>query len=253
MVKKINKRFKFYGIIVLLILEVISMFRGNKRPLDADSKSFKDTTANMTSKEKREYFWEYYKLHVIGTVMIVGTVIWMIHSALTATSVYLDFAFVHGFAHVLDGNAAWEAGIDFADDPPLGIWFSDELRFELLDLLVNEDERDNYMLITQNHNLAAHDSLEPFVMFASVGRLDIIITYLDDLHALSYLGHFYDLTILDWGIPAHMLYTNHAIHLHYFPFLYQHIYGEQPMVLGVATNSEHFDRIEQLFEQLLKR
>ena len=227
------------------------MFRGNKRPMDADSKSFKDATANMTSKERREYFWEYYKLHVVGIVAIVGMAILTIHSALNATSVHLDFAFVHGFAHVLDRNAAWEAGIDFTGDPPLGIWFSDELRFELMDLLVNEDERDNYMVITQSHNLTAHDALEPFMMFASVGRLDVIITYLDDFYALSELGHFYDLTTLDWGIPEHVIYNNHAIHLHYFPFLDQYIHGDQPMVLGIAANSEQIDRIEQLFEQLL--
>lgn len=228
------------------------MFKGNKRPMDADSKSYKDATANMTSKEKREYFWEYYKLHVLGVFAVLFLVGTGIHSVLTRVETYLDFAFVHGFSYLHESSLAWDAGEDFFGEPPLGIWFSDDFRSSVAEALIHEDVRDNYIITAQNHNLASPDFLEPFIMFTSVGRLDIIITYPADARELADFGHFIDLTTLDWEIPAHVLYSNYAVHLQYFPSLYQHIYGQYPLVLAIATNSNNLEHINQLFNELLR-
>lgn len=224
---------------------------GKNKLVDADRRSFKETTANMTGKQKWDYFWEYYKFHVFGTITLVGMAVWFIHSLLTGTKVYLDFAFVHGFAYIVEQSEAWDAGEEFLRETPRGIWFTDDLRFELSSLLIDESLQDQYMIVNQSHNLTRPDALEPFVMFATVGTLDLLITYPEDLQALAAVGHFLDLTTLAWDLPTTAFYNNYALYLHYFPLLDQHVIGDDELLIGIAVQSNNLDRIERLFTELL--
>lgn len=215
-----------------------------KKTRDADSKTFKQATANMNFKEKVNYIREYYWMWIVGPLVVAIALGLSIHAALTTRNVYFNISFVHGFTQLLEDNS---------NEPRLGIWRDEQLANDILEVLIEEGEYDNYFIMVQGHDLSNHNFFEAFTMFAAVGELDIIITYSDDFSALNEIGHFRNLTEFEWDIPAHMFYNDYGLNLRYLPFFENRAYGgEYEIILGVATNSENLDRIEHFIRRILK-
>jgi len=225
-----------------------------KKMRDQDSPTFKEATANMTGKEKRKYIWEYYKLHIIGTIAAVLLIGSMAHSILTQVDSHLHITFLTGFEHILN---ALDPDLDVENDeeiylpgPPPGIWIDFDIAPVLEDLLLDEGQQRNYEIIVQTLALD-FETIPVLTTHAGAGLLDMIITYIPDLHSMTEIGYFENITDLGWDLPEHVMHNEYAVYLRYFPVFDGYVVPIDELVLGISSTTRHIENIEAFFETLL--
>ena len=225
-----------------------------KKMRDKDSPTFKEATANMTGKEKRNYIWEYYKLHIIGTIAAVLLVGSMTHSILTQVDSYLHITFMTGFEHLLssfdlDSDVDPEQELFFPEPPP-GIWVDFDIAPVLEDLLLDESQQRNYEIVIQTLAID-FETIPVFTTHTGAGLLDMIITHIPDLHSMTEIGHFKNITDLGWDLPEHVMHNEYAVYLRYFPVFDGYVIPIDELVLGISSTTRHIENIEAFFETLL--
>ena len=223
-----------------------------KKIRDADSKTYKEATANMIFKEKVRYTIEYYWMVIFLPPIVALMILFSIYGALNAPTVQLNVAVVHGLAHLMAEIDMTNTENHGSQAPPLGIWYEETLDEVLLALLVDEPQRGNYSVIIRSHNLSHPDTVEAFIMFAAVGEIDLIMASENDFHALNQMDHFQNLTLLNLGVPAEFFHNEYGLYLHAFPFFGNRVYGgDNEIIIGVATNAERLDQIQHLIYELI--
>jgi len=222
---------------------------------DKDSLSFKEATANMTGKEKIEYIWEYYKWFILGGSALTFIIFSMLHAFATQADPYLTITFVSGFEHTISSFAPLdlEADSEFLEEllpeAPVGIWVDFEIAPTLEDLLLNEgQQRDGIAVQQLGINF---ETLPVFTTHTGAGVIDIIVTYIPDLHAMVEIGHFENLSDLGWDIPAAKMHNDYAIYLRYFPIFDDYIAAPDDLVLGISATTRYIENIEDFFKALL--
>ena len=226
---------------------------------DKDRLSFKEATANMTGKEKIGYIWEYYKWFILGGVVIVSVIFSMTHAFLTQMDPYLNIIFVSGFEHTVsafepldldeDELADLDAE-DFFTEPPIGIWVDDEIVPILEGLLLSDEQLSNYEIIAQQLGIN-FETIPVFTTHTGAGVIDIIITYIQDLYAMTEIGHFQNISDLGWDIPVDRMHNEYAVYLRYFPIFDDYVAAPDDLVVGISATTRYLENVENFFEILL--
>jgi len=229
---------------------------------DKDSLSFKEATANMTVKEKIGYIWEYYKWIILGSSTIILVIFSMTHAFLTRMDPYLNITFINGFEYTLHSFEQPDLDVEdeaidlseetFFPEPPAGIWVDFEMIPTLEDLLLDDRQQSNYEITVQQLGIN-FETISVFATHTGAGVIDIIITYIPDLHAMVEVGHFQNISDLGWDIPAHKMHNEYAIYLRYFPIFddYTMAADDHDLVLGISTTTQRIESIENFFDILL--
>lgn len=56
--------------------------------------SVKERLHNMSFKEKCDYIWEYYKIHILSTIILIAIIISTVHSIATKVDVYCNITYI---------------------------------------------------------------------------------------------------------------------------------------------------------------
>jgi len=229
---------------------------------DKDMLTFKEATANMTRGEKVGHIWEYYKWIIIGGIAGVLLVFSITHTLLTQTDSYLTITLVSGFEHTASSFAHLDLDDDvesseedlpdedFLSEAPVGIWVDLDIVSILEDLLLNDEQSNNYDITVQQ--LAINfETIPVFTAHIGAGVIDIIVTYVPDLHAMVEIGHFENMTNLGWDIPANMMHNEYAVYLRYFSVFDDYIAAPDDLVLGISATTQNIENIKNFFETLL--
>lgn len=227
-----------------------------KKIRDKDSLSFREATAYMSRKEKIGYIWEYYRWIILGIVAIFLVVTSMMYAFLTQMETHLYLTFLSGFEHTLGSFVQLdESGIDLSqiDDLPdhsPGIWVDYEIASTLENLLLDNGQLNNYEIVVQNLQIN-FQTIPAFRTHTSEGVIDIIITYAPDLHTMTEIGHFKNISELGWDIPTHQMHNEYAVYLGCFPIFNEYVMGVDNLVLGIATTTRNIENIADFFDILL--
>jgi len=220
---------------------------------DKDKQTFKEATANMTGSETISYIWEYYRWHIIGTIVGFVFVFSMVHAVVTNRDVYLSISFISGFEHTvasqggLTGDEPIETEVDFfASNVAYPIWVDFELISTLQDLLLCEQQQRNYEIHVQQLTLN-FETMSVFVTHTATGMIDILATYIFDLPLMIEVGHFVNLVDLGWDIPEHMMYNDYTIYLRYFSIFDDYVLGVDEIVVGIPPTTQNIENIEAFF------
>ena len=224
---------------------------------DKDRLSFKEATANMKNIEKISYIWEYYKWMILGSISVFLVVFAMIHAFLTQTDSYLNITFLSGFEYTVNlfEQPDLEAEDELVDlmeapEPPIGIWVDFEMIPTLEDLLLNDETLNNYEIAAQQLGIN-FETIPVFITHTGAGVLDIIVTYIPDLHIMAEIGHFLNIADLSWEIPAHKMHNEYAVYFRYFSIFNDYVKAPSELVLGISATTRHIENIENFFEVLL--
>jgi len=227
-----------------------------KKMRDKDSPTFKEATANMTSKEKINYIWEYYKLHILGSIAAIVLVVSIMHTILTQVDTHLHITFLSGFEHTINTlDSVLEREDEQVNDrsgPSPGIWVDFEIIPTLKDLLLDDSAQSNSEIIVQA--LALNLELIPvFTTHAGAGVIDMIVTYLPDFYAMNEVGHFINISDLGWDIPEHVMHNEYALYLRYFTVFDGYVAPIDELVLGISATTMQIENVEAFFEILLDK
>ena len=221
---------------------------------DKDSPTFKEATTNMTGKEKASYIWEYYKLHILASIAVFLLVFSMIITLTNRVESHLHLTFLSGFEHTMDLlDLALDPGAEQDPDrpgPPLGIWVNFEIVPILEDLLIDEDKQAGYEITVQPLVLN-FETASVFATHSIAGAIDIIVTYIPDLHAMVEVEHFINISELGWDLPEHVMYNEYAVYLRYFPIFDGYVAPMDDLVLGISSATMQIENVEAFFEALL--
>lgn len=147
------------------------------------SKEEKKKLSEMTFKEKREYIWEYYKIHITLTVIfliITGSIINNVFIN-PPKKAYLGFAFYDIF---------------LSDE------LTSEMRSTLNENLVKEEDKDTLEVQMSTFPIRSEDpqmsmaSIQKFAAMIAVKELDIVISTEEAFMSLAGEGYFLDMTEL---------------------------------------------------------
>ena len=227
----------------------------SKKMRDKDSPTFKEATANMTGKEKASYIWEYYKLHILGSIALVLLAGSMVHASLTGSEAHLHITFSSGFEHMLgslelpDSDAEEEQVTPSPESPPW-IWVDLDIIPILEDLLLEDGAQGNQHIIVQTL-VIDFQTLPVFTTHTGAGVIDIIVTHEADFNFLTEAGHLKDISDLGWNIPAHMMHNKYGVYLRYFPVFNDYVAAADDLILGIAWSTQMIENIENFFDILL--
>jgi len=226
-----------------------------KKVRDKDSPTFKDATAKMNGKEKIGYIWEYYKLHILGSIALVLVVGSIVHALLSQVEDHLYITFLSGFEHTLnslefpDPDAESEQATDHPE-PPLGIWVNFEVIETLEDLLLDDQQRSSYQITVQTL-VMNFETIPVLTTHTGASVIDMIVTHIPDLHVMSEIGHFKNIADLGWDIPEYIMHNEYGIYLRYFTVFDGYVAPMDDLVLGISATTRHLENVENFFEILL--
>ena len=226
---------------------------------DKDNRTFKEATANMTGKEKIGHIWEYYKWIILGSIATSFFVFSIIHAFLVQVESYLTISIISGFEHTAslvtfdfdtEEDPAELSEEEFFPEPPVGIWVDFEITPILESLLLDEDQLNNYEITV--HQLAINiETLPVFSTHTGAGVIDIIITYISDLHAMTEFGHLQSITDLEWDIPENKMHNEYAVYLRYFSVFDDYVAAPDDLVLVIPSSTRLIENVENFFNILL--
>jgi len=227
------------------------------RVRDRDTPSFKDATINMNTKEKLSYIWEYYKIHIIGTLSGLLLVFSIVHAFVTQTDDFFTLTIVTGFEHTFTAIMEPDANDQSGEHSPFqsgemipGIWFDPELTNNLEDILLANKENHNYEVLV-NLLPINFESLQVLTTHFAVGVIDTFVTYQLDFQLMAEFDYFFPLDELPFYIPQHVRHGEYGIYLKYLPFISESIIGMDDLVIGVSLTSQNLENVQTFFETFL--
>lgn len=228
------------------------------RVRDKDMRSFKEATAKMNFKEKLNYIWEYYRLHIIGGTTAFILIFSLVHAFVTNTENFLTITVITGFESSMSAAATEMADeidmeLPLVFSTPFGIGLDFDLIETLESYLLDEDDLRNYS-ITVSTLPISFETLPVLMTHAGAGALDLIITYTFDFNAMSELGHFTDIKELMWDLPNEIFYNSYGIYLRYFPIFDDYITAHPEagdLIIAISAGSVNFENIEESFMKFL--
>jgi hypothetical protein len=112
---------------------------------------------SMSRKEKIEYIWDYYKLHIISVIIVIAVLASFIHGQLTKIEYVVNVTMI--------GNAASEPK-------------REELERKLTSLVVKEGEQRKQAfvdVITTDKSELSYEMTQKFVVRIAAGEIDVVI------------------------------------------------------------------------------
>ncbi len=140
-------------------------------------KEEREALKNGTPKQKLQYFWDYYKWHVIGTVAAVAILISFIYQIVTRK----DVMFYAAMVNVVPLETAEEFNAGY-------------LEFTGTDTSEFEAMFDNTMTINDNSmDEGTMSSVQKLAVYTAAGDLDVLITNADTFASYANNDQFHDL------------------------------------------------------------
>jgi len=218
---------------------------------DKDMRTFAQATQGMSFGGKVGYIWEYYRLHIIGSIAGFALIFSMIHAFVTNQDQYLNITTLSGFAHTAQLMNPEEAPASVDDNPlfdlgPPGIGLDFELANTLEALLFEDGYKSGYEIVV-NHLQINFETISVLMTHAGAGALDLLVTYPDDLEAMIGAYHFHNIRELGWDLPEEAFYNDFGLYLSYFPIFDDYIWGAPgagDLIMGISTGSRNLENIQ---------
>lgn len=225
---------------------------------------FKDATKNMSTKEKFDYFWGYYRWGVVVAIALVAIFFYSI--SINNPTTHLHIAITSGFAHTsnqfqfddLEDGEALEEGADHWGEivtNPYGFLVDIEALSDTLNqLLLGDKLHSEYSVIVQNMSIN-FETIPVFVTLAGAGELDIVITYQHDFDEMASLGHFRSIRDVDIDLPDHILINDYGISLKYLQIFNDYIHpshADTELVLGIVAGTSRTQEVKNLLIKIVK-
>jgi len=225
---------------------------------DKDRLPFKVAVANMSKKEKLGYIWEYYRLIIISSICAVFAVVSITYTLLTQRETYLDIVFVSGFEATLNSFEPLENGDVEPDDhfqnlhqsTAFGFLVEPEITTTLSDALFDYRQLNNYELSVRVLPIN-FETIPVFTTHIAASMIDLMVTYPQDLQAMTEIGYFKKLADLGWEIPESKMHNDYAIYLRYFPIFDDYITAFDSPVLGISATTANIEHVKNFFNTLL--
>lgn len=232
------------------------------KPRDGSIK-FKDATQNMSTKEKVDYIWEYYKWLIFSSIAVVAIIFYTINTHNPNTHLHLVVA--SGFEYTSNQFQFDDLDDDHEDEEisefdklfgnPYGFMVdTEELSDTLAHLLLDDEQLGQYTIIVQNMPINI-ETVPVFTTLAGAGELDIVIAYQHDFDAMASVGHFRSIRDLDVDLPDHIFINDFGISLEYLPILNDYIHPNQTdteLVLGIVAASRRTEEVEDFLNVLFE-
>ncbi|GAA0181224.1 hypothetical protein SH2C18_37840 [Clostridium sediminicola] len=141
--------------------------------------------SKMTKKQKREYIWDYYKLHIIGSLIVIIVVGSFIHNMITAKEYEFNVSVIGGYLSADEIN---------------------EIDEEITSLIYGENENkkiayvDYYSLTKkQNNNMLEMDynMVQKFMAKIATQQVDVILMHKEIFKQYEPKEFFFDLGEID--------------------------------------------------------
>ncbi|MCR2820942.1 hypothetical protein [Lederbergia panacisoli] len=211
-------------------------------------KTLKEILSDMSTSEKAKYIWEYYKLFIIGGIVLVILVASMVHSIATKKEVVLNVVIMAGIY-----------------DPE----YKDKFQETLYQDFLTDEERDKSNIVIQTLK-SSSDALDMQVgvdmqkMAAelSAGYIDFFIVdkdFYDNMNDQNQLMSFQKTSgITEWPIQEEQLYFSKenkeeitGINISAFPIL-KGIVPNEEKVICVPANAKNTEYISRFLQYLNK-
>jgi hypothetical protein len=210
--------------------------------------SEKEKLKNMTTKEKMNYLWEYYRLHALGGILAISVIIYVIYQIATP-NINTQF-----YAAIIDSSLSTEAVEEFASE------FSDylELNPKLEDIQINDTF---YLSGSGNYNIQ-----QALTAYIAAREVDVIIA--PESQFLNYAKNDY-FTKLSEALPTD-IYSSmtdrfflsetteisdknaYGIYLNDSDLFKGVTYDGEPYVLGILANYPHEENTIEFINYLFK-
>lgn len=132
----------------------------------------------LSTKEKAEYIWQYYKLWIIGIIAAVSFLVFcIVHRLTVPVDNWFYVTFANTYAEVTEGSELWEGYVDYAgfDTSEKNVFFNNNCYFDPFSTGYNE-----YFTY--------------FVAYVEAGTLDVVTMESEDLAELGRYGRLLDLS-----------------------------------------------------------
>lgn len=202
-----------------------------------DIRNARKEMKNAPLNKKLEYFWDYYKWHVIAVLAAIAIFLSFVIPAVTAKKTVLSGAFLNCYQVSMDGGA-------------------EKLPRALLDALGEDPEKSavelNFGLVFDPENEEAaqlnYQSVQAIGAQVTLGELDFLVGNLSAMETFAESGTFYTLAEVfpDWDSGGYFIdVSSSKVLAECYPYL------TEPLVLGIPVNATNIDRIPALLEYLL--
>ncbi len=210
--------------------------------------SEKEKLKNMTTKEKMNYLWEYYRLHALGGILAIAAIIYVIYQIATP-NINTQF-----YAAIIDSSLSTEAVEEFASE------FSDylDLNPKLEDIQINDTF---YLSGSGNYNIQ-----QALTAYIAAREVDVIIA--PESQFLNYAKNDY-FTKLSEALPTDIYSAMtdrfflsettessdknaYGIYLNDSDLFEGVTYDGEPYVLGILANYPHEENTIEFINYLFK-
>ena len=141
----------------------------------------REALKNGTPKQKLEYFWCYYKWHVIGTVAVLAIIVSFIYEAVTRKDIALYAAFLNGFTIAEDEGEAFEQNVTQA----IGI---DTAEYEIM------IDTSMYIDLDNMTDENTYNTVQKMAVYIAAGEIDVMVTNTDTFQYYAYIDYLTDLS-----------------------------------------------------------
>ena len=222
--------------------EPVSIYQPRELP------SEKEKLKNMSTKEKMNYLWEYYRLHALGGILAVAAIIYTIYQIATP-NISTQF-----YAAIIDSSLSTETVEEYASE------FSDylDLNPKLEDIQINDTF---YLNSGSNYNIQ-----QALTAYIAAREVDVIIA--PESQFLNYAQNDY-FTKLSEALPTDIYSSltdrfylsetaedseKHAygIYLNDSDLFKGVTYDGEPYVLGILANYPHEENTIEFIHYLFK-
>ena len=140
----------------------------------------REALKNGTPKQKLEYFWCYYKWHVIGTVAAIAVIASFIYEAVTRKDNALYAAFLNSFTIAEDQGEAYKQAVTQA----IGI---DPNEYEIM------IDTSMYIDLENMTDENTYNTIQKMGVYVAAGEIDTLVTNADIFEYYAYIDYLTDL------------------------------------------------------------
>ena len=140
----------------------------------------REALKNGTPKQKLEYFWCYYKWHVIGTVAAIAVIASFIYEAVTRKDNALYAAFLNSFTIAEDQGEAYKQAVTQA----IGI---DPNEYEIM------IDTSMYIDLENMTDENTYNTIQKMGVYVAAGEIDTLVTNADIFEDYAYIDYLTDL------------------------------------------------------------
>lgn len=246
--QKILTNLEFFEKIVKTLTKCFIMVVSTTKKLESNERKrrmkhkFRDVLGSMTFKEKTDYIWEYYKIHIFVGMFFLMAASYTVHAMSENSETYVSITFL--------GQSVSEENLT-------------AIREQISDELIYEEEQSSQEVVVQNiiygieNDNSSIERRQQLIIWTAAGELDILITEEGIFHELQEQGFFQPLNGLDGFhtldlneedfIEEESMNNIYGIHLNDIE-VFDNTIGEGERVIAVLVNSERQEEVMEVLQ-----